>query len=43
MALDCDMIVAARDPTFGFTEVTFGLVPPKEESQARCAVRSSLL
>lgn len=29
MALACDMIVAARDATFGQTEVAFGLVPPE--------------
>ncbi|MFB6776101.1 crotonase/enoyl-CoA hydratase family protein [Streptomyces sp. NPDC056352] len=29
MALACDMIVAARDATFGQTEVHFGIVPPE--------------
>jgi enoyl-CoA hydratase/carnithine racemase len=29
MALACDMIVAARDATFGLFEVTHGLVPPE--------------
>jgi enoyl-CoA hydratase len=29
MALACDMIVAARDATFGQTEVHYGIVPPE--------------
>ncbi|MFI9274137.1 crotonase/enoyl-CoA hydratase family protein [Kitasatospora sp. NPDC052896] len=29
MALACDMVVAARDATFGQTEVHYGLVPPE--------------
>ncbi|MFJ5722974.1 enoyl-CoA hydratase-related protein [Streptomyces sp. NPDC093149] len=29
MALSCDMVVAARDATFGQTEVHYGLVPPE--------------
>jgi enoyl-CoA hydratase len=29
MALACDLIVAARDATFGLFEVTHGLVPPE--------------
>lgn len=29
MALACDMIVAARNATFGQTEVHFGIVPPE--------------
>jgi enoyl-CoA hydratase len=29
MALACDMIVAARNATFGQTQVHYGVVPPE--------------